>query len=178
MKKMMIAAALIALTAPAFAAQDKPAAPAPTDTGKLSILEVINIGQALQQMGDFHNGRGDLVKVDFKFDGTTLLSFAINIRAANDAQKSYGEGYAKFETQELGSSAKDMKPDELAKRKTEIANSDSAKRMMERPAGALLARIKESELCMKDPPVAPCKATNNIPPALLSAILPIIDLGK
>ena len=178
MKKMMIAAALIALAVPAVGAENKPAAPSAVTSGaNHSILEVINIGQALQQMGDFHNGRGDLVKVDFKFDGTTILSFAADIRAANDAQRAYGEGYSKFEAQELGV-VKDMKPDELARRKSEIANSDAAKRMLDKPAGALLARIKESELCMKDPPVAPCKVTNNIPPALLSAILPIVDLGK
>lgn len=180
MKKTILAAFLLAATSTAALAQagapPKPNAEPALDTGKLTILEVINIGQALQQLGSYFDGR-QKVDVPFKFDGATLMTFAVNIRASDDAKKAYQEGYAKFEAQEIGD-VKDMKPEDVQQKKQAIAASDAAARMMSRPAGALLARIKESELCMKSPPVAPCTVKNDIPPALVAVLLPIVDRGQ
>src|SRR3990167_2765617 len=172
MKKFLLIAALAAISSGATA-QNKPSND-PNDTAKLTYVEVFNIGQALRQMGNYHDNRQMLVQVPFKFDGMTLISFAVNIRAADDAQKVYQEAYAKFEAHELGD-VKELKPEEVRQKKMTIATSDAAKRMLEKPAGALMVRIKESDLCMKSPPVDPCTQANNISPTLLATILPLIE---
>lgn len=177
MKKIVFAAMLFgALSTMASAAE--PAAPAPkndpNDTGKLTFLEVLNIGQALQQMGTHYDGRGQQVVVPFRFDGTTLMTFAVNIKAVEDARKTYQDAYAKFEAQELGD-VKDKTPEEIQQKKAAIANSPAATRMANKPAGILLARIKAAELCMSQPPAPPCTVKNDMPPAMLATILPIVD---
>ncbi len=172
MKKFLLAAVLAAFSTGAIT-QERPSND-PNNTAKLTYLEVLNIGHAFRQMGNYYDNRQMLVQVPFKFDGGTLLSFAVNIRAADDAQKAFQEAYAKFEAQELGD-VKGLKPEEVQQKKLAIANSDAAKRMQEKPAGALMVRIKEAELCMKAAPVAPCTATNNISPSILASILPLVD---
>lgn len=172
---LVVVAASIAVPLVATA-QDKPPHD-PADTAKLSILEVLNVGAALRQFGTYYELSGERVAVPFKFDGVTLLAFAVNIRAAEEVQKAYKDAYAKLEAQQIGDDSK-LSPIELQRKKAEIASSDAAKRMIAQPAGALLSRIKESSLCLKSPPVAPCQGTNNIPPALLAAVLPIVEVGK
>jgi hypothetical protein len=194
--KTIFLASIAALVVTSAAAQPAPAsappAPAATafDSGKLTFEQVIGIADALRQLGNYRDNRtGQTVTVPFKFDGSTLLTLAVDIDAGDKATKTYQDAYFKFEAQELGDPKKlnhDLSklPDEtadayearlVAKRKTEIANSDAAKRMPGHPAGALLARLKEGELCLKYPPVAPCTVKNDIPPALLATILPIIE---
>jgi hypothetical protein len=175
--KLIIAALLAASSSTGALAQTTAPKSDPTDTGKLTIVEVLNIGQALRQMGDYYRAGGEKVAVPFKFDGTTLMTFGINVRAADDTEKAYRDAYLRFEQQELGD-VKDASPEEVQKKKQAIATSDAAKRMIERPAGALLARIKESELCMKDPPVKPCTVKNDLSPGQIAALLPIIDRGQ
>jgi len=178
MKTVFAALLSAAVSTAAFAQASTPPKPLePLDLSRLSTLEVLGVGQALRQFGDYRTPQGEAVKVPFKFDGTTLMTFAINIRAADDAERAYREAYTKFEAQELGDVSA-LKPEEVAQKKQAVATSEAAIRMINRPAGALLARVKESELCTKLPPVAPCTVKNDIPPSLLAAILPIVDRGQ
>lgn len=179
MKKMILVALLVATAASTAVAQvaAPPKPPADqNDSAKLTVVEVLNVGQALRLMGDYFRGT-EKVAVPFKFDGTTLMSFGANIRAAEQVGKNYRDDYTKFEQQQLGDVA-NLTAEQVEKKKETIANSDAAKRMIEKPAGALLARIKESELCMKDPPVKPCTVKNDLPPGSIAALMPIIDRGQ
>lgn len=133
-----------------------------------TVLEALNIGASLRQLGDHSDGKGQKVIVPFKFNGGVLMSMALNIAAAENIQKQYQQTYNSLVRQFADGGSK--VPDE----KIAEFNQESEK-ALNAPSGLKMHRIRASDLCMEAKPVAPCTVTNNIPPALLAAILPIID---
>jgi hypothetical protein len=188
MKRLAIAAMFLLSSPFAYAADEKPASNDPTSTAKLTVQQVINIADALRQLGDYRDKDNKTVKVPFEFDGGTRMTFAIDINHADAAQQVYTltrtdlinkmvgdrlQRLAKLQADPKKKAEADALQAELNGIQQDFNQQDV--RMLTTPAGALLSRIKESELCMAAPPVKPCRVTNAIPPSLLAALVPIID---
>jgi len=200
MKRSLLTAAFLISIAPGLthAADRGPATPAAADTGRLSVLQLMNISDALRQLGDYRDVSGKAVKVPFEFDGGTRMTFAIDISHADDAVTIYQKQHSELLQKLLGDRLERLAAlDQAATAETDAAvkkqkvaaaealraettplvqklNEQNA-HMLAAPGGALLSRIKESDLCMAAKPVAPCTVTNAIPPSLLAALVPIID---
>lgn len=160
MKMMLSAALAVAMTTAAFG-QDKPA-------GQLTVLEALTVGQALRQLGDHPDIAGKKVAVPFRFGGPTLMTMALNIAASEQIQKNYQTTYNALVRQFADGG--DSVPPERMKEFT--AESEKA---MNAPSGYTFGRIKEADLCLEVKPQTACTMANPIPPALLSALIPIID---
>lgn len=176
MKNMILAFALSATLAGAAAAQSAiPGQEVDLKRPPLSVLEVLNVGMALRQLGDYpeinpQSGQptGKNVAVPYRFDGGTLMTMAFNISAAETVQKNYQTTYNKLQKQ-FAEGAPRVPPEKMPEFTAETEKAMAAY------AGVQLGRIKESALCMASKPVPPCTTTNAIPPALLSAIILIVD---
>lgn len=186
MKTLLIAFALawsfvgtaLADTKPLSEAAPVPPAAAlnirPSAANQMTVLEVINIGAALRQLGDHPEmGPGNVptgrtIPVPFRFDGATLFALAQNIKIADDVQRAYQATYNAIIRQITG--GKDQVPTE----KMGELNKE-AERALGAPANVALVRIRREGLCLDAPPKPPCSQTNNVAPALLAQILSIVD---
>jgi len=188
MKRLAIAAMFLLASPFAYAADEKPLSNDPTSTAKLTVQQLINIADALRQLGDYRDKDNKVVTVPYGFDAGTRMTFAIDINHADAAQQIYTlartellrkmvgdrlQRLAKLQADPKEKAQADALQAELNGIQQDFNQQDV--RMLTTPAGALLSRIKESELCMAAKPVAPCTTTNAIPPSLLAALVPIID---
>ena len=175
------ALAIVAALPPMFAFAQDHKGPPPPKHEEISVIEAIAIGNALRSLGDHPetvqgpNGpiaTGKTVTVPYKFDGGVLMTMAIDIAAADQALKNY-QAVAKTVFDRYAVKGKDGKaavpPDKLADEQAELDKAAAA------PSGQLFAKIKAADLCMEMKPKPPCSVTNSIPPAALSALLPIIE---
>lgn len=163
MKKLLIAMIAFAVIGTAQAQESKQA----------SVLEALNIGAALRQLGDYPeigpNGQptGRKVSVPFRFNGGVLMTMAMNISAADTVQKNFQTTYQTLFKQ-FAEGAEQMPADKVKDFNAEVEKAMAA------PSGFTLGRVKEADLCLEVKPTA-CPVANSIPPALLAALIPIID---
>ena len=186
MKKMLLAAATILAMTTAAMAQDATAPKAPEQeaatyaatiaTNALTVNQVISIGDALRNLGNYPDATGKTVMVPFRFGGSTLMTIATNISEADRIRAASKEAYDKMVRQFAGA-----KPGEAATVPPEKMPEFNvhAEKMFASAANARLIRIKEAELCLSSTPegkpVPPCMAVNAIPPSQLAIIVPIIE---
>ena len=168
MKMLLNLAVAVAMLSGA-SAQEVATPPAPKKA-TITVLQALNISSALRQLGTYQDGSGKRVEVPFKFSGSMLMAMALNIDAGDQVQKAYTSAYSKYQDQEL----KGVKPEDMDKKRVELANSDAAKKMLDQPASVSFVEMDPKGLCMEEPPVEPCRVTNAIPPTLLAALVPIL----
>ncbi len=172
------------------------------DTKALTYLQVINVGNALRQLGDYRDPQtGKTVSVPFRFAGGALLDIAVDIDLADQAQKTVEGVRTTLVKQHAGDDAQKLadadaeiarekdqaKQDRLreasAPLRARVARAqqqvgEELQKALDRPAGVALRTVKRADLCIdadKDGnPVKPCAAVNAIPPAILAALVPII----
>lgn len=133
----------------------------------MTVAQAVAIGTALRQLGDYQEG-GKTIAVPFRFNGNVLMAMASNIALSDQVRKNYQEAYNGLIRQISG--GKDRVPEEkMGEFNAQIEKAAGA------PSSVRFERIKESDLCLASPPKPPCQVTNAIPPAILAAILPIVD---
>lgn len=160
----LIVGALIVCIANARA-QDKSKQP--------TVGEVISVTNALSGLDAHQTGAVDTNGVpvtapnNFRFSGTVRMAIAVNIDHGRTVFKNYQDAITAFRIQIAGPGK------DVPKEKMDEFSKESAK-MLEAPSGALLAHIREADLCLEAKPPA-CPVQNDIPVATLSQLLPIID---
>jgi hypothetical protein len=162
MKKLLLTVAVALMIAfPAFAEDAKPIPPAPPAPQSLTMGELINASQAIKQLNTYTvmSKAGDPIQLTYRFDATVLLAMIDITRDGDVALEKYQKTYNALVHSMSG--GKDQVPKEnFAEFNAQVS------KLMQAPSGVIITKIKESALKFD---------VNPIPPAILSALLPIIE---
>jgi len=124
-------------------------------------------GMTVQQVLGVWAVLTDKAFAEFKFSGAVRMALARNIEVASTVQKNFSDRIIENRIN-LAGPGKDVPQDKL-----DAFNAENQK-MLEAPASVGLARVKLADLCLDAAPPS-CLSKNDIPPAMLAALLPIID---
>ena len=188
MKKLQIAAVILAMASPA-AAQNVPApipAPAPAAPAKvLTVSDVIGIANAIGQLDAHPTGNTDRLgnaltaPNNFHFNGITLMTLGRDLERGRDIYNAYTAATSKLvaeidsERQALPKGTPQDKINDFTNEKNAALNAEQQK-MLATSAVVNLDHIKFTDLCLEAKPPE-CPIANEIPISILSLLDPIID---
>ena len=148
----------------------------------LTVGEVINIGNTLamidQRPTGQLDGRGNPVfaAADFKFSGTTRLTFARIAAMSRTVLKDYQDAVAALERQAAKKPVSGGSGGVPAPAPSDDTVTVERQKIFDAPAGVTIPHIKEGDLCLEGPPKQPdCQSKNEIPISTLTVLIPIID---
>lgn len=170
MKRLLIATLLLTGMATIAAAQSKPTTATPDKPHEITVREARALSQGLRNLDGVQTGKLDNAQAQviepFRFSGPTRMTIALNLAAVDTAVVAYQKARNGLIKQMAGGGA--TVPAD--KQQAFIEQDD---RMQDSPAGVIIRRLKESELCLEAK--APCEVANQIPGSTLGQLVPIID---
>jgi hypothetical protein len=167
-KIALIVAALAAIAVPAFAQAPQPKV---TDTGKLTVRQVIAIMNGLKLLDNApvtnKDGNQVMTPTGFEFSGDTLLTIAIDLNHATEIFTNYqiASNAVVKQLAKGGATVPEDKRGEYLEQDTMMGNKES---------GVLLSRIHVDDLCL-EVKLPKCPKKNAIPGSTLSLLVPILD---
>lgn len=199
MTRLLTLAFAAAFSTAALAAEP-PKSPDPT--GAMTVLQVLNIGQSLRQLGTYRDNTGKEVKVDFRFSGDMLFDISVNVAASDLVQRNVETTRNELVKRIIGddsnalnaaeaAAAKERDPAKQAAMRADLAPlqakvqkelnevNEEMQKVYDKPAGALLVRFKRASFCVDakpdGSPAVGCQAVNVIPPSILAPLMAITD---
>ena len=147
---------------------------------KLTVGEAINVMNAINALDAHttgvvdHTGAAVTAPNNFTFSGTTRLAMARDAAQGAIAFKAYQDALNAVRAQMAAKEPKEkLNADGVPPDKEDALKKEAAK-IWDAPTDVALVHIKVADLCLDAAPPA-CPSKNDIPNAILMALLPIVD---